>query len=76
MDNIFPELRSRLALKRYTTKDLANLLNLGEVAIKRRLRGEKDFELSEMKTLSTELNTSMDSLFITDEEYITEYSKE
>jgi len=63
-NNIFPKLRGMMAEYRDTIPDLANLLKISDDTLRRTLKGERDFELSEMKLISQRYKTTMDDLFI------------
>lgn len=63
LNNIFPKLRGKMAEKNDNVNDLAFYLHISDDSIRRRLKGEKDFELTEIIMLSDRYNSSIDELF-------------
>lgn len=61
--NIYPKLRSKMAYANHTTKTLSELLEISEDSIRRRLRGEVEFELTEIVTILDFYNCSFEDLF-------------
>jgi hypothetical protein len=61
--NIFPGLAAQMAYKYHDNYKLAQILCISYDSILRRLSGEIQFELSEIKKLMKEYNASFDALF-------------
>lgn len=61
--NIFPKLRGKMAEHKDDVSDLVKCLEISDDSIRRRLKGEKDFELSELLILADRYQTSIDELF-------------
>ncbi len=61
--NVFPKLRGKMAEKNDNVDDLVKCLNISDDSIRRRLKGEKDFELTELIILADRYQTSIDELF-------------
>lgn len=64
--NIFPKLRGKMAECDDTVEDLALVLNLNKETIRRKLKGQSQFVLDELFTLSEKYNIAVDELFIRD----------
>ncbi len=60
---IYPGLRSRMAFKGEGVEELSTLLRLSPDSVRRRLRGQNDFELKEIKTLIAHYESTFDELF-------------
>lgn len=60
---IYPELEAKRAYNGHTTKTYAEILNMSEDSVRRRLRGEVEFELSEIKRLMDFYHCSFEELF-------------
>jgi len=61
--NIFPKLRGKMAEHKDDVTDLVEYLGISDDSVRRRLKGEKDFELSELVILANRYTTSIDELF-------------
>ena len=61
--NIFPKLRGKMAEHKDNVNDLVDCLGISDDSVRRRLKGEKDFELSEIIILADRYSTSIDELF-------------
>lgn len=61
--NIFPKLRGKMAEHKDNVNDLVDCLGISDDSVRRRLKGEKDFELSEIIILADRYGTSIDELF-------------
>lgn len=61
--NIFPKLRGKMAEHKDDVNDLVECLQISDDSIRRRLKGEKDFELTELLVLADRYQTSIDELF-------------
>lgn len=61
--NIFPKLRGKMAEHEDDVSDLVKCLGISDDSVRRRLKGEKDFELSELVILADRYKTSIDELF-------------
>lgn len=61
--NIFPKLRGKMAEKNHDVNKLVTLLGISDDSVRRRLKGEKEFELNEVIILANEYNSSIDELF-------------
>lgn len=62
--NIFPKLRGKMAENNDTVDDLVKCLKISDDSVRRRLKGEKDFELSELIVLANRYQTTIDELFV------------
>lgn len=61
--NIFPKLRGKMAESKDDVSSLVEYLGISDDSIRRRLKGEKDFELSELLTLADRYQITIDELF-------------
>jgi len=66
LKNIFPMLRAKMAEKNDNVMDLSAALMLSDDSVRRRLRGDKEFELAELKILSVRYEMGIDELFAED----------
>lgn len=64
--NIFPKLRGKMAEHKDDVNELVKCLEISDDSIRRRLKGEKDFELTELNLLADRYGTTIDELFKTD----------
>lgn len=64
LKNKFPMLRAKMAEKNDDVMDLSGVLKLSDDSIRRRLKGDKGFELTELKALSARYEMTIDDLFI------------
>ena len=60
---IYPKLEAKRAYNGHTTKVLADVLGISEDSVRRRLRGEVEFELSEIEALMTFYCCTFEDLF-------------
>jgi hypothetical protein len=60
---IFPKLRAKMAYNGTTTADIARALEISEDSVRRRLRGEVEFELPEIVKLMKFYKCSFEDLF-------------
>lgn len=63
LTNIFPKLRGKMAEHKDDVNDLVKCLGISDDSIRRRLKGEKDFELTELNLLADRFETTIDELF-------------
>ena len=61
--NIFPGLASQMAYRYHDNYKLAKILNISYDSVLRRVSGEVEFELTEIKKLMNEYGSSFESLF-------------
>ncbi|MCI7181854.1 MAG: helix-turn-helix transcriptional regulator [Schaedlerella sp.] len=61
--NIFPKLRAKMAYHGNTTADIAEFLGISEDSVRRRLRGEVEFELPEIVKLIKFYNCTFEEIF-------------
>jgi hypothetical protein len=61
--NIFPGLAAQMAFRYHDIRMLASILDISYYSVRRRLNGEMEFELGEIKTLMKEYGTSFETLF-------------
>lgn len=61
--NIFSKLRAKMAFENHSTTELAEVLEISEDSVRRRLRGEVEFELSEIVKLLKFYNCTFEDLF-------------
>ncbi|WP_279003272.1 helix-turn-helix domain-containing protein [[Clostridium] scindens] len=61
--NIFPKLRAKMAYAGTTTADLAGVLEISEDSVRRRLRGEVEFELPEIVKLMKFYKCTFEEIF-------------
>ena len=61
--NIFPKLRAKMAYYGNTTADIAEFLGISEDSVRRRLRGEVEFELPEIVKLIKFYNCIFEEIF-------------
>ncbi|EET62377.1 hypothetical protein BRYFOR_05412 [Marvinbryantia formatexigens DSM 14469] len=61
--NIFPMLRVKMAFFNINTSELAEILQMSEDSTRRRLRGEVQFELSEIVKLMKFFSCTFEELF-------------
>ena len=61
--NIFPKLRAKMGFNNHSTADLAEVLGISEDSVRRRLRGEVEFELQEIVKLILFYNCTFEDLF-------------
>ena len=66
LKNIFPILRAKMAENNDDVMDLSTVLMLSDDSVRRRLRGDKEFELAELKILSVRYDMGIDELFAED----------
>ena len=59
----FPKLRAKMAYNGTTTAELAEVLELSEDSVRRRLRGSVEFELQEIVKLMKFYKCSFEDLF-------------
>lgn len=64
--NIFPNLRGKMAENNDSVKDIADCIQKSVDSTRSRLNGSKDFELTELQTLSKKYGTAIEILFKTD----------
>lgn len=60
---VFPKLEAKRAYNGHTTKVYAELLGMSEDSVRRRLRGEVEFELSEIIKLMAFYHCTFEELF-------------
>lgn len=60
---VFPKLEAKRAYNGHTTKTYAELLEISEDSVRRRLRGEVEFELSEIIKLMIFYHCTFEELF-------------
>lgn len=60
---VYPELEAKRAYNGHTTKTYAEILDMSEDSVRRRLRGEVEFELSEIKKLMDFYHCTFEELF-------------
>lgn len=60
---VYPELEAKRGYHGHTTKTYAELLDISEDSVRRRLRGEVEFELSEIIKLMTLYHCTFEDLF-------------
>lgn len=60
---IYPKLEAKRAYNGHTTKMLADVLGMSEDSVRRRLRGEVEFELSEIEKLMFFYECTFEDLF-------------
>lgn len=63
LNNIYPKLRSRMAYQNHTTTTLSELLGISDDSIRRRLRGDVEFELTEIVKILEFYNCTFEDLF-------------
>lgn len=61
--NIFPKLRGKMAEYQDDVHELVKYLAISDDSVRRRLKGEQDFKLSELRVLADRYQTSIDELF-------------
>jgi hypothetical protein len=61
--NIFPGLAAQMAFRYHDIRMLASILGISYYSVRRRLNGEIEFELGEIKTLMNEYEASFETLF-------------
>ena len=64
--NIFPGLETHMLYRLHDYRKLASILDISHESVLKRLSGEVEFELSEIKKLMREYRTSFDNLFDTE----------
>ena len=64
--NVFPGLAFHMKKKYHNHFELASILGISNESIVKRLRGEVEFELSEIKRLMCEYRASFENLFALD----------
>ncbi|MBQ6994993.1 MAG: helix-turn-helix transcriptional regulator [Lachnospiraceae bacterium] len=60
---VFPRLEAKRAFNGHTTSTFAELLGISEDSVRRRLRGEVEFELPEILKLMSFYNCTFEELF-------------
>ena len=60
---VYPKLEAKRAYNGHTTKTYAEILNISEDSERRRLRGEVEFELSEITKLMDFYHCTFEDLF-------------
>mgnify|MGYP000783667002 CR=1 FL=1 len=60
---VYPKLEAKRAYNGHTTKTYAEILNISEDSVRRRLRGEVEFELSEITKLMNFYHCTFEDLF-------------
>ena len=60
---ILPKIRAKMAYNGTTTADIARVLEISEDSVRRRLRGEVEFELPEIVKLMKFYKCSFEDLF-------------
>lgn len=60
---MFPKLKAKMAYNGTTTAELAEVLEISEDSVRRRLRGEVEFELPEVIKLMKFFKCSFEDLF-------------
>ncbi len=60
---IYPGLRAEMSYHNEDTEDLSKLLNISADTTRRRLRGKKEFDLSECQTLMDHYDRTFEELF-------------
>ena len=63
LKNIFPGLRAKMSYANEDARDLADLLDMSDDSVRRRLSGRADFELTELKKLIEHYSSSFEELF-------------
>lgn len=61
--NIYPGLRSKMAFNNHDVSTIAELLKISNDSVRRRIRGNVEFELTEIKKLMKFYDCSFDDLF-------------
>ena len=61
--NVFPGLAAQMAFRYHDNYTLASVLGISYDSVLRRLSGDVEFELSEIKTLMKEYSASFENLF-------------
>lgn len=61
--NIYPGLRASMSFFGDDTETLSKLLSLSNDTVRRRLRGEREFEVGEIKVLSQRYTKTFEELF-------------
>lgn len=64
--NIFPKLRGKMAEQNDDVNDLCEILEISDDSLRRSLKGERDFRLTELSILADRYNSTIDELFVTD----------
>ncbi len=62
---VYPKLEAKRAYNGHTTKTYAEILDISEDSVRRRLRGEVEFELSEITKLMDFYHCTFEELFET-----------
>lgn len=60
---VYPELEAKRAYNGHTVKTYAEILDMSEDSVRRRLRGEVEFELGDIKKLMNLYHCSFEELF-------------
>lgn len=68
--NIYPGLRSKMSYKGDDTETLSEALKISKDSTRRRLRGESEFDLNEIKILMDRYECSFEDLFEKEEKSI------
>ena len=63
LTNIYPKLRGVMAEQNETVDNLVSVLGISDDTIRRSLKGERDFTLSEAVALSNRFKMAIDELF-------------
>ena len=66
-NNIFPKLRGMMAEHKDTISELAEILNISDDTLRRSLKGEREFELRELRKIAARYKTTMDELFMVEQ---------
>ncbi|EDS08269.1 hypothetical protein CLOSCI_00580 [[Clostridium] scindens ATCC 35704] len=61
--NVFPKLKAKMAYNGNTTTDLAEVLEISEDSVRRRLRGDVEFELPEIVKLMKFYKCTFEEIF-------------
>lgn len=64
--NIFPKLRGKMAEQNDDVNDLCEILEISDDSLRRSLKGERDFRLTELSILADRYNSTIDELFVRD----------
>ncbi len=67
--NIYPGLRAKMSFYGHDIQKLAETLKISNDSVRRRLKGNVEFELTEIKKLMKEYNCTFDELFNSEPNY-------
>lgn len=67
--NIYPGLRAKMSFYNHDVPDVAKILGMSNDSVRRRLKGNVEFELTEIKKLMKTYNCGFDDLFNSNPHY-------